>query len=173
METFVDKYGSTRKGQRVICPVCSTTFIARIDQPQKYCSKACKHRQQENKVKLTCQNCGKIFPRMVSKRRSEFVFCNRKCKDEAQRIGGVSGIMPPHYSTGNIHTLTYRNIYRRLHQIEKLVCKRCGYCEFECGIDIHHIDGNRKNNMGDNLVPLCSPCHRALHFKLWEFAALA
>ena len=81
-------------------------------------------------------------------------------------IGGIKEIMPPHYGTGK-YSDAYRRAYKTLNNIDKLVCKRCDYCEFECGIDIHHINKNRNDNSIENLIALCSPCHKALHCKCW------
>ena len=36
----------------------------------------------------------------------------------------------------------------------------CQICKFEIPtLDIHHIDYNKKNNIIDNLIPLCKKCH--------------
>ena len=32
----------------------------------------------------------------------------------------------------------------------------------KCQIDMHHIDGNNKNNTLDNILSLCSNCHRCV-----------
>lgn len=36
---------------------------------------------------------------------------------------------------------------------------RCAVCDNLKNIEVHHIDGNRKNNTGRNLVSLCRKCH--------------
>ena len=89
-----------------------------------------------------------------------------KCKDEAQKIGGIKEIMPPHYGTAEKET------YRELFQQSEFICRRCGYNEFVGCVDIHHIDENHKNNEKANLMPLCATCHKALHWKLWKLEEL-
>jgi len=43
--------------------------------------------------------------------------------------------------------------------------KQCLVCEEDEVIDVHHIDGDRKNNKPENLVPLCPLHHRYLKSK--------
>lgn len=46
-----------------------------------------------------------------------------------------------------------------------LWCHRhCCLCDKSCGvnIEVHHIDGNIKNNEFDNLIPLCFDCHSVI-----------
>ncbi len=40
-------------------------------------------------------------------------------------------------------------------------CVQCG--EVNDQLWLHHINGNRKDNRVDNIVPLCMRCHRAGH----------
>ena len=42
----------------------------------------------------------------------------------------------------------------------KMVCAGCGNIH---SIEIHHIDENQKNNMIENLIPLCRNCHDNVH----------
>ena len=44
------------------------------------------------------------------------------------------------------------------------VCQRCD--EYYPYPDIHHVDGNPKNNIDDNLMVCCPNCHRLLDYKL-------
>lgn len=44
--------------------------------------------------------------------------------------------------------------------------KKCEFCGFnpitESQLDIHHKDGNHKNNDPKNLMTLCANCHRII-----------
>jgi 5-methylcytosine-specific restriction endonuclease McrA len=40
---------------------------------------------------------------------------------------------------------------------------RCRICGEEHILHVHHIDWNRANNNKNNLVTVCSKCHRAIH----------
>jgi thymidylate synthase ThyX len=39
-------------------------------------------------------------------------------------------------------------------------CELCGY---ETAPEIHHVDGNRRHNVRENLLRICRNCHRKLH----------
>jgi hypothetical protein len=41
----------------------------------------------------------------------------------------------------------------------------CHVCEATNDIRVHHIDGDRKNNDVENLIPLCRTCHAKVHTK--------
>ena len=40
---------------------------------------------------------------------------------------------------------------------------KCYFCQKEEKLIVHHIDFNRSNNNPENLIVLCSNCHRRLH----------
>ena len=165
---FIAKDGRKRKGVDLSCPQCGEMFTTRIDQPSKFCSKACGTKFSNKKISLNCSACGKEFERTCSKlknSKSGYQFCSRSCKDVSQKIGGIKEIMPPHYGTGS-------TVYRNKFEDCELICKRCGYKEFTCSVDIHHIDENRNNNDIINLIPLCKCCHLALHNKKWKLEEL-
>lgn len=162
--------GITRTGILVKCAVCKKEFPTRKSNPRTCCSAACGYINSRKRIEVTCSNCGIYFekrPSSLSQSKSGLYFCTRNCKDEAQRIGGIKEIMPPHYGVASRSPERYRRIYKEEFKVEKLFCIRCGYDEFECGVDIHHKDNNYKNNLSENLVSLCAPCHRALHKGLW------
>jgi 5-methylcytosine-specific restriction endonuclease McrA len=43
-----------------------------------------------------------------------------------------------------------------------VVCSYCGYDEHSPLVEVHHIDSDQKNNSPENLMWLCSRCHRAV-----------
>ncbi|MFH1637709.1 MAG: hypothetical protein ABIB71_04775 [Candidatus Woesearchaeota archaeon] len=49
--------------------------------------------------------------------------------------------------------------------LEKLrrFTKKCIVCGFSKIVELHHLDGNRKNNYRGNLVGLCPNCHKMIH----------
>lgn len=85
-------------------------------------------------------------------------FCCRKHKDQAQRIGGIKAIQPPHYG----ETLAdYRALAFRAYPHE---CSSCGYSKHPEILEVNHKDCDRKNNSLKNLEILCPNCHAEFHF---------
>lgn len=173
---YIEKNGRRRRAIAKVCDFCGKEYHTRKrseERSQVYCSVKCRSEASRNREQVVCAKCGSEFDIKKSAKqcsRSGLYFCSRKCKDESQRLGGIAEIMPPHYGTAERAAReTYLRIYLESHGVEKLVCERCGYAEFECGIDIHHLDGNHSNNEPNNLSALCAPCHRALHRGFWTY----
>jgi len=184
---FTDSNGQKRIGILLLCKECGKEFITRKDQPNTFCNKKCSHKfwSKSHRVDIVCAWCNKVFSKQVSKStygsKSGLRFCCRKCKDQAQKLGGLKEIMPPHYGTakygydinGNgIYSKYEAAIYRKLFEEQELVCQRCGYKEFVGSIHIHHMDEQKENNQKFNLVPLCANCHFALHHNRWVLEEL-
>jgi hypothetical protein len=170
---FIDSNGRKRSGIKRTCVVCNKEFCTRKDQPYTCCSAECKRINSIKRYKTECAWCEKEIERRPShKTKSGLFFCSKACKDEAQKIGGLEEIQPSHYGTGKLRSESYRKEYKRLNEVVRLTCSRCGYDEFECGIDIHHVDQDHGNMTKENLMALCSPCHRAMHFGYWKLEEL-
>jgi len=164
--------GKKRRGIKYNCEYCGKEFIRRKNpikgrENKKYCSRECsfKYKIAETiRVKVICRNCEKelkVTESRFKRSRKKIFFCCRKCKDEAQKIGGkCPEIQPAHYGTSTY--VPYRKVYKEETGIEKLKCFRCQYEEFESVVEIHHIDRNKENNEIENLIPLCANCHRAV-----------
>lgn len=45
----------------------------------------------------------------------------------------------------------------------KRITQKCVICNFDKVVDMHHLDGNKKNNSESNLVGLCPNHHKMLH----------
>lgn len=106
-----------------------------------------------------CEYCGaKLERKRYGKRIEDYnvflrrKYCNRDCmrKSYVKKDGGQL-YTPAHKSA--------REIMYLIGQREK-VCELCGATK---SIDVHHKDGDYKNNSLDNLMIVCRSCHMKLH----------
>ena len=95
-------------------------------------------------LKFECAWCHKTFQRKkhgdpYSNSKSGLLFCNRACKEMAQRVGGLSEIQPSHYKDGssNYREIAFRNFPHK--------CNRCGWDKEPALLEAHHKDRNREN----------------------------
>lgn len=164
---FIDNSGKKRRGILKTCQICNKDYITRITNPNKTCSATCGAKIHRNRIIVQCAQCNSNIEKQKCKlngSKSGLYFCNRKCKEQAQKLGGIKEIQPNHYGTGK----SYRNLFTD----EELFCRRCKYKEFLCSVHIHHIDKDRDNNKRENLIPLCANCHHGLHENLWDLSEL-
>ena len=59
---------------------------------------------------------------------------------------------------GGISATTWRRVAFEAHG------NRCQVCGKTGKLDVHHKDRNQKNNVPENLMVLCRPCHKDIHF---------
>lgn len=59
-------------------------------------------------------------------------------------------------------TITGHHIYSRK-QVPKGPCAQCGAPN---ALDVHHKDGNWRNNVRENLERICRSCHKKEHYRL-------
>lgn len=154
----------------VTCNYCGKSFIAEDRNIKrgyaKYCSQRCVGDSKQKFITLVCDVCGKEYknkPNHLRCSKSGFRFCSKKCMAEAQSIKGDIKFLkmrPKHYG----RSLT---LYRRLaFEYYGKKCEVCGYDEQECALEVHHIDGDRKNNRIDNLIVLCSNHHAMVTYNI-------
>lgn len=150
--------GRTRKLFLVHCAKCGADFYRpkHVLKSVMFCSTVCSSSNRRTQVVHPCAQCGACVHHTESRTRqskSGLVFCNRRCKEKAQRVGGIKAIQPGHYNTGD-------SAYRvRALGVFGGLCQRCGYGTDPRMLDVHHRDGNRSNNRLDNLEVLCVWCH--------------
>ena len=94
------------------------------------------------------------------------------CNEKFQTKKGAKGEKTTcSYSCSNTFFSKKRNKpenYKRYRTIcFKKWPKKCFLCDFDCVIDVHHIDQNHDNNNVSNLIPLCPNHHRMTHMKKW------
>jgi len=150
------------------CLQCQKTFQANKSDVNrghaKFCCLSCSSKYSAGKrpkgqPNVECALCKSPFYKTLARlknSKSELYFCCREHKNQAQRIGGIKEIMPPHYG---VSLKSYRDIaFRNLPH----VCNRCGFFEYPI-LQVHHIDRDRKNNDLSNLEILCPNCHEVEH----------
>lgn len=166
-DLYITECGLKRKAEKHTCEQCGREFLRRkkVLRPKKYCSKNCHDVSRKNRIIVQCSNCGKDIERTVSKLalpKHGFYFCDRACKEEAQKLGGkCPEIRPAHFGTG-----TGEYNYRELMKEElKLGCVDCSN-KLQYILTVHHKDGIRQNNEKDNLEVVCANCHMKRHLYL-------
>lgn len=160
----------------VCCGHCAKGFIAlsrRVRQGRaKFCSRQCSgaRRKIEKAPNLACSGCGVDF--YCPKKRhngsvSGQLFCSRRCRDKnmprfrARRYDAVSTA-----STRRTVCTRKATRHRRL-VIERLEAQTCERCRLHNDLpihEVHHLNGDHKDNRVENLQVVCPTCHRELHY---------
>lgn len=192
--TISTKYdGRPRKGKTKRCKNCGGDFWTPLHQfdKQKFCSRDCvaAYKSFANTTEVECADCRTKFRKKNSaleNSKSGLYFCSRECKDNAQRIGGIAEIMPPHYGNGDADNLTKGELYKKfgsygargkisahardtyLRKYSEPICEICGYDFYG---EVCHVvpvkEFNRDTlvayiNKINNLVYLCPNHHKEL-----------
>lgn len=121
---------------------------------RKFCCKACQlqHRKDNSKkISIICKQCG--IEKLVDSYRTNAKFCCVQCKYDYEKT--LTGTKSKSYKTGY---KTYRRDALKLFEYKCYNCKKV-----HRRLQVHHIDGNNKNNTPKNWVVLCLTCHRRVH----------
>ena len=150
--------GQCRTLFRINCTLCdSDIWVPNYAvRSRKYCSTKCARLSSRNKVSVTCGNCSVTFLRQPSSLKSKtgYNFCTKSCKDDAQRLDSGVGYTLSHYKDGSGGSYRRRALQEYGNQ-----CTTCGYAVSSKMLDVHHKDGDRANNLLENLEVLCVWCH--------------
>lgn len=108
-------------------------------------------KQAKKTESKTCKKCGKKFNRRrYGKRLEDYTrwkarkYCSKQCSYIRKAIS---------------HRSTFHRLAREFRESS---CATCGSTE---NLDVHHKDGNYKNNDPSNLETLCHSCHMKLHWR--------
>jgi len=112
----------------------------------------------EKRAKGMCYSCykkGYKQPLIICKN------CRRKLPHKAFGLCNTCHIKIHHYDK----VKEYNN--RKYHNIDlktyKKATKKCIICGFDKIVELHHLDGNKKNNSKENFIGLCPNHHKMLH----------
>lgn len=143
-----------------------------------YCSQECYHRGESYRVRrivsiLICDQCRKKFEnKHHSKTRR---FCSRKCFEKwysenhrGENSHSWKGGVSPYPAEWN------EKLRRKIRHRDGYKCQDCGLYlnpqtrdrKYErYALDVHHINGDKRNCSDSNLVTLCHSCHLKRHAK--------
>lgn len=116
-------------------------------------------KEKEHHAKEKCFNCY---------RKQAWIPKTRVCiKCNKNRPHQAKGLCPRCYTKTFGYSHIKRYNARRYHNLSleayKQVTKRCVICGFDNVVDLHHIDGNHKNNHPSNFTGLCPNHHKMYH----------
>lgn len=137
-----------------------------VTKKRKFCSKECQSQYQKEymqgnqlrkKYNCTCLNCGK---ELLGERK----YCDKKCQNDHKykeyikkwKKGLETGKSGEYQISGYVK--------RYIKEKYNNQCCKCGWNEInpytgKIPLEIHHKDGDYKNNSEDNLELLCPNCH--------------
>lgn len=166
--------GRVRTGEDRNCEICSKKYYVpkwRLKRsPSRFCSVQCQNHGQYERPIFTCKKCEKNFESSPC-RTGKKIFCSNECrftwyaerkinvqKYRAEAINKVrkKGLLPTMGAP----------LRRYILENKEQKCHVCGYEEYKCCLDIHHIDHNPSNNQLENIAILCVMCHRKVHRKI-------
>ena len=105
-----------------------------------------------------CKHCGKECPR------SDRKYCSNQCQSDYQNHLKLSDWRSGKDTGLDTNGTVRRPIRRYLIDKAGKKCTICGWAEInpttgKVPLEVHHKDGNYKNNHEDNLQVLCPNCH--------------
>ena len=117
------------------------------------------HVLKYKKIVKKCPVCGDNFEAQEGHKKEKKT-CSHACANTFFRSGEDN----PNYKDIGQYGVKDRNFSRKYRQI----CfanhqHKCVVCEENLMLDVHHLDGNKKNNKPENLIPLCATHHNYWH----------
>ena len=154
--------GKKRYSLLKVCQYCERNFCVRKANVlvSNTCSNFCSGKlSQVECKKIECAWCKLNILRRESrlkKSKSGLYFCDRKCKEKAQEIGGLKQMQLAHYKDGA------SSYSERAFKFYGLKCFDCEV-NFKPLLSVHHIDGDRENGDISNLEVVCMNHHLVRH----------
>lgn len=148
------------------CEQCGAAFDPvnqRPSHPAKFCSRACSHQAQRDRVTLTCRQCGQVFHRkayMAKWSQERGPFCGFDCYGAWQAENCQGPANPNHREDANSRGAWKHSTARQAAlERDQFHCCQCGSDD---RLNVHHLDDPDDHALG-NLETLCDSCHRKRH----------
>lgn len=113
--------------------------------------------QKYERITKKCPKCHQDF---ITKKghKKEKTYCSHKCCALSRDIPSRTKYQQ---ATGIPKVVTHSSYYRPL--CFETFEQKCQICGFDECVEVHHIDGNHKNAVKENLIPLCANHHVLVH----------
>lgn len=111
-------------------------------------------------VKKECPICGEIFETKKGHNKEKMT-CSHACSNVYFRSGENNGNYKDFDDIDDVRSANFSKKYRKVcfeHHEHK-----CVYCGEDKILDVHHYDGNKRNNKPENLIPICPTHHGYYH----------
>ena len=130
---------------------------------------------QSEPVSVRCTHCGKktTVPRWFAAKGVALHFCGDRCRRlwRNDHRSDVRLKRRPGYRGGN-----WQSVARSIRDRDGYRCRSCGVSEETLGreLDVHHVvpfrsfDSAVRANGADNLISVCSSCHKKMEEKGYE-----
>lgn len=174
-------WGNKHKEYSHTCLGCNKPFVSRFPKG-KYCTRSCALKHTIVTRTLVCVDCGNTFEFIGRTRKLRCVGCQRTYWNSyySAATGGIDArafrnewrTHNPNWRVDNVYRRIVRSLPGEVRYKYRNICydtwprccaiTDCGSLE---GVEVHHIDGDRRNYRLDNLVPLCKRHHGMVHTK--------
>jgi hypothetical protein len=140
---------------------------------------------------IQCLNCQKYFEPVRNRK-----LCSPECRVEHNRKKRRSKVqknkthLKSKLVSNDVLSLEMQEYNRKLISQNKACCHHCGYRDYTCSLEFHHLDPSQKSFEFGKLtkkqlstltceeiecelnkcIVLCCNCHRALHYGLLRLA---
>lgn len=164
----------SKTGEDRICTICGIQYYVsgwRLKRGNsRFCSSKCQNHIRFIRPVFKCAECKKEFTDSPS-RKGKRIFCSIECHAIAEMEKKLDARKKRREAIARMRAKGYRansgpKIRKFVLESNPNKCQYCGYDEYLCCLDVHHIDDDPNNNSLKNLAILCVLCHRKVHRKI-------
>ena len=149
--------------RKYYCLNCGKEIKTQDRSRRKFCSHSCAATYNNGKRTIDkknecCLNCGVLLKNKNSK------YCSLKCMNEFRYKKSIASWKEGIVDGGTIDGSPKSFVRRYMLEKSNYCCEQCGYNKINqytgnSILQLHHKDGNCKNNIEENLEVLCPNCH--------------
>lgn len=160
-----------------LCPKCNKeSGLTTMGKPRKYCSASCRSKSQDKTARkkgkyLPCSFCAKIryFNKSYLSKaynKTGMRFCNKICCDMAKSTGLLPVGFKKKYGKKENHPYKRFMVKGKTYSEHRMIMESYLGRELEKWENVHHVNGNTKDNRIENLMVVTSQEHNRIHYQI-------